>query len=707
MPGSRQKQTIAIIIPTYNERGNIVDLMKKIKSILIPHEKYDTHIVVVDDHSPDGTAYLVKQYGKTRKNIHLIEGDKQGLGIAYKRGFNYALNALKADTIIQMDSDFSHNPQYIPPMLQVLELGADVALGSRYIKGGSLPPQWSTMRWLNSKIANLIARWFAGLYPIHDCTSGFKAIKSEALEKVFLNFIPARGFSFQIRLLDELVRNHARIVEVPIHFEERTSGKSKMSFHDISEFIYNALRIRLKRIYLGFSPFAWYIVSGIIILLSAISIYLVTANIATISNILILLFLLLSVAIVIQSIFTLTGMMFAWDDPARVEQNQSPKSFYAPLYSFTAIVPALHEKNVIAETMQAIAQIEYPEHLTEIIIVCRSDDHETIEAVQHKIKELGKTNIQLLVPTYVPKNKPDKLNFALEYAHHDIVCVFDAEDSPHADIYQVINTVMIRDDADVVQSGVQLINFRSNWFSTLNVLEYFFWFKSVLHFFALRHVIPLGGNTVFFKREWLHKIEGWDANCLTEDADIGIKLSAAGAKIRIIYDEIHATQEETPETLGSFIKQRTRWNQGFLQVFKKKEWKNLPLISQRFFVAYMLIWPEIQAFLFIYIIASIVMIFTVKLPILVTLLSILPLYMLVINFIVLNIGLYEFTKKYNLKYPRWIMFKLLITFLPYQIILGYSSLRAVVREMRHKNTWEKTAHVNAHRAVQRTSPTSI
>ena len=102
---------------------------------------------------------------------------------------------------------------------------------------------------------------------------------------------------------------------------------------------------------------------------------------------------------------------------------------------------------------------------------------------------------------------------------------------------KIINTVFKRDQVDVVQSGVQLINFRSRWFSALNVLEYFFWFKSVLHLFGRMGTILLGGNTVFFKREWLNRIGGWDADCLTEDADAGLRLSVAGAKIKIIYDE--------------------------------------------------------------------------------------------------------------------------------------------------------------------------
>lgn len=667
---------------------------------------YETHILIVDDHSPDGTAALVKRYQKMKKKVHIIEGPKEGLGIAYKRGFHYALNALDADIVIQMDADGSHDPGHIPSLLEALKRGYDVAIGSRYISGGTIPKDWPLVRRLNSLVANIVARWVARLRPMKDCTSGFKAIRATVLDKLFISFIPVKGFSFQIRLLDELIRAGAHIVEIPIDFQERGSGKSKLSFHDISEFLFHSFRIRFKKIYLGLRPQLKYIIAGLVLFIISLNIYLIGFDVLTLGELFVTWFVFLSIAIVLQSLFTLAGMVFAWDDPKRVEYNRSPKTFYKPTYSFTALVPALYEEAVIGDTIKAITNIQYPEQLKELIIICRFDDSKTIQAVRQKIHELGKDNIRLLIPSYMPKNKPDKLNFALEHAKHDVVCIFDAEDTPHEDIYHVINTVMIRDDADVVQSGVQLINFRSHWFSTLNVLEYFFWFKSILHYFSLRNVIPLGGNTVFFKRKWLNKISGWDADCLTEDADIGITLSAQGAKIRIIYDEIHATQEETPESAVSFIKQRTRWNQGFIQIFKKGYWKKLPLFSQRFFVGYLLIWPEIQTFLFLYIIASVIMMFTVKLPILITLLSLLPLYILTMHLIVLNVGLYEFTKKYSFKYPRWIPIKVIVTFLPFQILLGISAIRAVIREFRKKTSWEKTVHVNAHRSVQHTNPTS-
>ena len=182
--------------------------------------------------------------------------------------------------------------------------------------------------------------------------------------------------------------------------------------------------------------------------------------------------------------------------------------------------------------------------------------------------------------TNKPTSKPRGLNHAMQIARGDIVTIFDAEDEPHPDILNIINTTMLNDDVDAIQSGVQLMNHNTKWFCFLNVLEYFFWFKSSLHFFARVGMTPLGGNTVFVRRELMEQLGGWDETGLTEDADLGIRLSLSHARIRIIYDDEFVTREETPHTIEQFIKQRTRWNQGFIQILFKKEWMKLERLSQ-------------------------------------------------------------------------------------------------------------------------------
>ena len=296
-----------------------------------------------------------------------------------------------------------------------------------------------------------------------------------------------------------------------------------------------------------------------------------------------------------------------------------------------------------------------------------------------------------------PINKPHGLNAALPQATNDVVTIFDAEDDIHPDIFNVVNTVMETEHVKVVQGGVQLMNFDSTWFSALNVLEYFFWFKSRLHYFARQGAITLGGNTVFFDRALLVRIGGWDETNLTEDADIGLRLSGTREKIRVVYDDRYVTREETPPTVTQFIKQRTRWCQGFIQTMHKGTWKGLPTRKQRLLAFYTLAFPIFQALLGIYFLFSLLTMLSLKTPVQVALISYLPVVMLIAHFLVSVVGLREFTAAHGLKMTRADVVRLAVAWLPYQLMLAYAAGRAVVRQMRGINNWEKTAHVGAHR----------
>jgi cellulose synthase/poly-beta-1,6-N-acetylglucosamine synthase-like glycosyltransferase len=259
----------------------------------------------------------------------------------------------------------------------------------------------------------------------------------------------------------------------------------------------------------------------------------------------------------------------------------------------------------------------------------------------------------------------------------------------------------LRENPEVVQCGVQLMNYADRWFSALNVLEYMFWFKSRMHYHAQVGMVPLGGNTVFLKREMLDRAGGWDQQCLTEDADIGIRLCAdGGMRFRAIYDDRYVTREETPPTVGQFVKQRTRWNQGFLQILSKRDWLRLPSWRQRLLALYTLAFPLIQALTMIYLPFSLWLTFFGKLPVLVTMISALPAYVLIIQIVISVLGLYEFTSIHRLK-PAWYSsLWLILVYLPYQWMLGFAALRAVWRHLRGMNNWEKTKHIGAHRVMR-------
>src|SRR5256885_7028092 len=275
---------------------------------------------------------------------------------------------------------------------------------------------------------------------------------------------------------------------------------------------------------------------------------------ATLGHFLEVPFLLVTALMTAQAAFNIRLRLFIWESPDHAWLNHAPTVYRDPHLSFTILLPARHEEDVYRETIQKVYNLNYPKELVQIIAICREDDPGTIAEARAKLDEIRDPNVQLLIFNDEPINKPHGLNLGLKVARGDVVTIFDAEDEPHPDILNIINTTMLNDDVDVVQSGVQLMNHNTRWFCFLNVLEYFFWFKSSMHFFARVGMTPLGGNTVFVRRELMNQLGGWDEYCLTEDADLGIRLCLSHARLRIIYDDEFVTREETPPTVAQFIK---------------------------------------------------------------------------------------------------------------------------------------------------------
>ncbi|EFH80382.1 glycosyltransferase [Ktedonobacter racemifer] len=409
------------------------------------------------------------------------------------------------------------------------------------------------------------------------------------------------------------------------------------------------------------------------------------------------LYMLIIALMTLQAIFNIRLRLFIWEEPEQALLNSAPTVYRQPQISFTILLPARHEEEVYRDTIQKVYDLNYPRKLVQIMAICREDDTGTIAEARAKINELRDPNVQLVIFNDKPINKPHGLNLALQVSKGDIVTIFDAEDEPHPDILQVINTTYLNEQVDVVQSGVQLMNHNTKWFCFLNVLEYFFWFKSSLHFFASVGMTPLGGNTVFVRRDLMQRLGGWDENCLTEDADLGIRLCLSGARVRIIYDDEFVTKEETPHTIEQFIKQRTRWNQGFIQILFRGRWLKLPNLSQRLLALYVLILPEVQAFFTLMIPVSIVMFFFVKLPVWMAMFTFMPFYCFILAMFIDLAGLHEFVKVHNRQWSWREAGMLLIAFMPYQILLGIGAIRAVYRFLKGASNWEKTTHIGQHR----------
>ena len=406
-----------------------------------------------------------------------------------------------------------------------------------------------------------------------------------------------------------------------------------------------------------------------------------------------------SVALSAQSLLSLYLMLYTWEHPARLAASGGPRSFMEPRLSFSVLLPARHEEAVIAATIRRVLEADYPADLLEIVVICHADDRATIAEARRAIHELSADRVRVETFSSGPINKPRALNIGLACTSNQVVTIFDAEDDVDTSIFDVVNTTMLRERVRVVQAGVQLMNFRDRWFSVHNVLEYFFWFKSRLHFHARVGMIPLGGNTVFISRDVLEQVGGWDDECLTEDADIGIRLSVLGEPIRVVYDSQHVTREETPLDVGALVRQRTRWHQGFLQVLRKRDWLALPTASQRLLAAYTLSYPFFQGLLTLLWPITVAGVLWLRLPVPVVIASFLPLYALCFQLVASLLGAFLFGREYHARIPVLMPVAMAVTFLPYHWLLGLSAARAVYREVRRQNSWEKTAHAGAHRVL--------
>ena len=221
MPGR-----VWIVMPTYNEAANIEAIARAVGAELERSVGRDYRLLVVDDNSPDGTGEIADKLAAELEWLEVLHRPgKQGLGHAYLAGFAHALSA-GAELLIEMDADFSHDPRFLPDLIEAAR-DADLVLGSRYIAGGGVR-NWGLMRRAVSRGGGWYARAVLGV-PVHDLTGGFKCIRREVLEAIELDTIRAEGYGFQIEVTYRALRAGFKVVEIPIVFADRQAGASKMS----------------------------------------------------------------------------------------------------------------------------------------------------------------------------------------------------------------------------------------------------------------------------------------------------------------------------------------------------------------------------------------------------------------------------------------------------------------------------------------------
>jgi len=246
------RKKAVVIIPTYNEKENIHKLIPSLLGVFDELQKrYDMHILVVDDSSPDGTAQEVETFSTMYSNVHLLlNKQKGGLGAAYLSGMKQAFEKLDADIVFEFDADFSHDPKKIPLFLKKIEEGYDFVLGSRYIPGGSIPENWGLHRKFLSVFGNLFINLVLTTFAIRDWTTGYRAITKKVYDAIHKEMDSERftGYTFQIGFLHKAVRKGFKITEVPFHFIDRTSGKSKLGGEYVKNTLLYIIKVRLQEI---------------------------------------------------------------------------------------------------------------------------------------------------------------------------------------------------------------------------------------------------------------------------------------------------------------------------------------------------------------------------------------------------------------------------------------------------------------------------
>ena len=242
-PKSHQKAII--IVPTYNERDNITHVIDRLNTVFHSVRNWQLDILVVDDTSPDKTYQVVTDLQKKYSNLHLlINPKKSGLGAAYLKGMNHAFGKLGADVVFEFDADLSHDPTKIPQMLAKIDQGFDLVLGSRYIKGGSIPNNWGWHRKFLSVGGNIFINLVMATFVVRDWTAGYRAIRKNVYLAIReeMDSVRFTGYAFQIGFLHKALRRGFKITEIPIHFVDRRLGYSKIG----PEYIINNLKYILK-----------------------------------------------------------------------------------------------------------------------------------------------------------------------------------------------------------------------------------------------------------------------------------------------------------------------------------------------------------------------------------------------------------------------------------------------------------------------------
>lgn len=577
---------ISIVVPVRNEERNIHKLCEHIHASMVSaHCTYE--IIMVDDKSTDGTASIAATLVKKYPLTFYTKLGNQGKGYSIIEGASYA----KSSVICMIDADLQYNPKHIPEMLQILKENHEVGL----VVADRKDHKSGIIRRLASKLISFTLGTV--LFGMHlDIQSGLKVFRKGIIKHLDMRAIGP--WSLDIPLLQTTRELGYTIKQVPIMFDARTEGESKIHFvKSTSEIVLNALKLRIsqKRIhhvdphtedsmigagvyhnrkkYITHSTLShhnsaiktlhgWQKTAVMSLLgLVAFGLFL------NVSNTIIVAFALLNVMYFMDVFFNLYMTMKTLYTSTEIVSTDTEieNLIDKDLPVYTVLCPLYKEANIIPQFVDAMSKLEWPKSKLDVMLLLEEDDVATIQAA--KDAHLPSFIRIVVVPHSLPKTKPKATNFGLAYAKGEYVVIYDAEDIP--DVYQLKKAYLAfqKSPSHVVclQAKLNYYNPHQNLLTRFFTAEYSLWFDLVLPGLqSIEAPLPLGGTSNHFRKEMLIQLEGWDSFNVTEDCDLGIRLARYGYQTAII-DSV--TMEEANSNLRNWINQRSRWIKGYMQSY--------------------------------------------------------------------------------------------------------------------------------------------
>ncbi len=572
---------ISVIVPTYNERKNIEELVTRLVEALRQTRK-PFEIIFVDDRSYDGTYELLAKLSSKTIRVFRKKG-KRGKAFSLYEGFSYA----QGDHIVMIDADLQYPPEEIPHMLEKLET-SDIVVANR-------------KRYHDSGIRKFLSMSFRyvfgkGLFGLNvDIQSGLKAFTRRVVQIVATE--PRSGWTFDLEFLHRAKEAGFTMQSHHIVFHKRKGSRSKINLaKTIYEIGSDALRVRTKRIYPMHAPAVEkgkmvgagvhfrkkkYVThttlhhsasalrtfetkQKIIAILLALGVFLgfvispLAAGVALIAILSTIYF----IDVLFNLYIVLKSLHFSQEVDVSDKELESLRDNDLPVY--TILCPLYKEAHIIPHFLKALDELDWPKSKLNVILLLEEDDSDAKRIVASKLPDYVRA---VIVPHSIPKTKPKACNYGLHYAQGEYLVIYDAEDIP--DPLQLKKAYLafkkVPKEVICLQAKLNYFNPRQNLLTRFFTAEYSLWFDVILTGLqSIETTIPLGGTSNHFRTKDLVQLEGWDPFNVTEDADLGIRLFRKGYRTAMI-DSL--TLEEANSNLKNWLRQRSRWIKGYMQTY--------------------------------------------------------------------------------------------------------------------------------------------